>query len=59
MTQLNEEYIRNLYQLIECPNQTCKNQMCIEPGEVDLNLKDNEGKVMTKQAATHYALQRV
>lgn len=30
--------------------------MCVEPGEVDLNIKDNEGKPMTKQAATHYAL---
>jgi|JI10StandDraft_1071094.scaffolds.fasta_scaffold279199_1 hypothetical protein len=29
--------------------------MTVEPGEVDLNLKDNEGKPMSKEAAKHYA----
>jgi hypothetical protein len=44
-----------MYALIECPNKTCGNKMSVEPGEVDYNLKDNDGKPMSKQAAKHYA----
>lgn len=56
MSQLNEEVCWNMFQLIDCPNPTCKNQMAVEPGEIDFNMKDNDGKPMSKQAAWHYAM---
>lgn len=48
MEDLNEEVCRNMFALIDCPTKDCKNQMAVEPGEIDYNLKDNDGKPMTK-----------
>lgn len=48
MEEINEQIARAMFSFIECPNQQCKNQMVVEPGEIDYNMKDNDGKPMTK-----------
>ena len=42
--------------LVECP---CGNKMEVFPGEVDYNVKDEEGKQMSPEAAVQYAYYRV
>ena len=42
--------------IVECPN--CKEKNTFEEGSVDYNIKDNNSKLITKEAAEHYAKYR-
>ena len=57
---LNDELLRiqilSESNMVQC---TCKNYIELVPGSVDYKQKDNEGKVITKQAAEHMANYRV
>jgi len=44
--------------LIKCPYPDCGEQNVFEPGNVDYNVKDATGKLLTRQAAENYAKNR-
>jgi E3 ubiquitin-protein ligase MYCBP2 len=44
--------------LIKCPYPNCGEQIAFEPGQIDYNVKDDNGKVLTRQAAENYAKNR-
>ena len=44
--------------LIKCPYPECGEQNIFEPGNVDYNVKDENGKILTRQAAEDYAKNR-
>jgi len=44
--------------LIKCPYPDCGEQNVFEPGNVDYNVKDATGKLLTRQAAENYARNR-
>lgn len=57
---LNDELLK--IQILQDSNMvqcTCKNFLEVVPGSVDYKQKDDEGKVISKQAAEHMANHRV
>ena len=44
--------------LVKCPYPNCGEQNVFEPGQVDYKVKDENGKVLTRQAAEDYAKNR-
>ena len=44
--------------LIKCPYPGCGEQNVFEPGNVDYSVKDENGKILTRQAAEDYAKNR-
>ncbi len=44
--------------IVQCPNQNCKEKITFEPGEIDYNVKDEQNKKLSKKAAEDYATHR-
>ena len=44
--------------LIKCPYPNCGEQNAFEPGKVDYNVRDNNNKILSKEAAEDYAQNR-
>ena len=43
---------------LKCPYPGCGEQIEFEPGKTDYNIKDEKGKLLSRQAAEHYASNR-
>ena len=55
-TELLKKQLREESNMIECK---CGNMIEVAPGQIDYNQKDEEGKVLSKEAAEHMAKYRV
>ena len=45
-------------EIIKCPYPECASENVFEPGQVDYNIKDDNGKLLSRQAAEDYAKNR-
>ena len=41
--------------IIKCPYPNCGEQIAFEPEQINYNIKDNNGKILSKQSAENYA----
>ena len=56
---LYEKAILNGMDTIRCINSECKNVMVFEAGKVDYGQRDEDGNVLSKIAAEHFAKSRI
>jgi len=54
--KLDEEMMKSMFEMVECG---CGNQWTFEAGDVDYNIKDEDGNPISKKAAKHFAKNRV